>query len=836
MELFIYLTIFIFIYTLNKRISHLELEVAMLKKNQDKPLDTTPLPQNIEALESSPLVNTETSIDTKNSSLIVKVFNFFKEYFTTGNILVRIGGVLLFFGLAFFVKYIAQNNLVSVQIRLIVVAIIALVILLIGWQLRQREGHYGTILQGLGIAILYLVVFSSSKLYGFVSLEFAFILMFLIVVLGSLLAVIQNALYLALFATVGGFLSPILVSDGNGSHIVLFTYYALLDLGIFAIAWYRSWRILNISGFFFTFIIATAWGILRYESEFFLSTEAFLILFFLFYLAISIISTLKQPVKLEKFIDSTLVFGLPLIAFSLQTSLIDEREYGVLYSAIIVGSLYMILAKIFFKSTQTKLLAQSFLALGVIFYTIAIPYAFDDHISLSLWAIESVAIIWIALQQNRNFVRIVGQVLQIFAIILFIFNSLAYPFERAFMNAVFLEYTIIVGASLWTSYLLYSLKKDDILDSSSQLFLYIALGVLLFSGLLQTEILDFPQGNSMLIYIALNTGILIIIASILKWSRLIDILQLYLFVGIIFFITLLSEYATSHPFEGIGFIAITLFFLLHFILLYRFDTSWSYQSRLHPIGLWVLVLLLMLESHYHSKLISSNLTWQAIGLITVPIIFILGILFTQRFLPASLQKYRKNYRIVGVGGLMLMVGIWQFYGFTLDGDPLPLSYIPIFNPLDLVQILGVTLLIYWLSIYRDNFISYDKTALFISAFLLLIIISSVILARSIHFYLGVEYAFLILFDNLVFQSGLSILWSIIAISMMLLAQKYQNRSLWLSAMGLLLVVIVKLFIIELSNSATVERIISFVSVGFIMLVIGYFAPFPPKKESIKEES
>jgi len=53
----------------------------------------------------------------------------------------------------------------------------------------------------------------------------------------------------------------------------------------------------------------------------------------------------------------------------------------------------------------------------------------------------------------------------------------------------------------------------------------------------------------------------------------------------------------------------------------------------------------------------------------------------------------------------------------------------------------------------------------------------------------------------------------------------------LSGMGLLLVVIAKLFVVELSNSATIERIISFVSVGLMMLVIGYFTSIPPKKES-----
>ena len=49
--------------------------------------------------------------------------------------------------------------------------------------------------------------------------------------------------------------------------------------------------------------------------------------------------------------------------------------------------------------------------------------------------------------------------------------------------------------------------------------------------------------------------------------------------------------------------------------------------------------------------------------------------------------------------------------------------------------------------------------------------------------------------------------------------------------GLLGLVIVKLFLVDLSNLETVARIVSFVSVGVLMLIIGYLAPLPPGGES-----
>ena len=50
--------------------------------------------------------------------------------------------------------------------------------------------------------------------------------------------------------------------------------------------------------------------------------------------------------------------------------------------------------------------------------------------------------------------------------------------------------------------------------------------------------------------------------------------------------------------------------------------------------------------------------------------------------------------------------------------------------------------------------------------------------------------------------------------------------------GLLVLVVAKLFLVDLSNVGGVERIISFLGVGALMLAIGYLAPFPsePKTE------
>ena len=114
--------------------------------------------------------------------------------------------------------------------------------------------------------------------------------------------------------------------------------------------------------------------------------------------------------------------------------------------------------------------------------------------------------------------------------------------------------------------------------------------------------------------------------------------------------------------------------------------------------------------------------------------------------------------------------------------------------------------------------------------ILALILLSVIFARAVHMYKEVPYMFSTLWSNLYFQTGLSILWSAVAIVLMLFSKRYTHRVLWLAGFGLLGLVVLKLFFIELASSGTIERIISFMVVGTLLLLIGYFVPMPPSEK------
>ena len=66
------------------------------------------------------------------------------------------------------------------------------------------------------------------------------------------------------------------------------------------------------------------------------------------------------------------------------------------------------------------------------------------------------------------------------------------------------------------------------------------------------------------------------------------------------------------------------------------------------------------------------------------------------------------------------------------------------------------------------------------------------------------------------------------------AARSGNRRIWCVGALLLAMVVIKLFAIDLSGTGTVARIVSFLVVGFLMLIIGYFSPLPPKKTEAKK--
>ncbi|WP_420857116.1 DUF2339 domain-containing protein, partial [Thiococcus pfennigii] len=264
-----------------------------------------------------------------------------RRFFTEGNAPVKIGLLVLLAGIGALLDYAADQDWLRFPPawRLLALAAVAAAGLGLGWHQRRRRPVFALALQGGAIGALYLILFAALRLYELVGTGAAFAGFVALAVLGLGLAVRQSAQPVAAFAVLGGLAAPLLASTGSGSHVALFGFYAVLNAVVFAAAWWRAWRVLNLIGFVATFIVGLAWGHSYYAPAHFATVEPFLVLFFLFYVAVGLLYARHRPTPRGWWVDATLVFGTPLLAFGLQVALLAGADRPLAWSAAAVALL-----------------------------------------------------------------------------------------------------------------------------------------------------------------------------------------------------------------------------------------------------------------------------------------------------------------------------------------------------------------------------------------------------------------------------------------------------------------------------------------------------------------
>ncbi|HTT39698.1 MAG TPA: DUF2339 domain-containing protein [Burkholderiales bacterium] len=766
-----------------------------------------------------------------------------------GNTVARIGVVVLFFGVAFLLKYAYEHTQIPISVRLTGVAISAIVLLAIGWRLRIKRPGYALALQGAGVGVLYLTVFAALRLYQLLPPEAALVLLFLIAALSAALAVMQDAQSLAALGASGGFLAPILASTGGGSHVMLFSYYTMLNLGILGVAWYRAWRPLNLLGFLFTFAIGTLWGTRFYQPELFQSTEPFLILFFLLYLAIPILFARQRarPVaalgeqQVQNYVDATLVFGTPLVAFALQTRLVREIEYGSAFSAAALSLVYLVLARWLYarQRGELRLLVEAFLALGVVFGTLTIPLALDGRWTSAGWALEGAAILWAGVRQRRWVARAFGMFLQLAAGAAFVTTIDRGYGSVPVLNSFYLGCVLIAVAGLFCHW--YVDRNRERLRGwepavASALFVW---GLVWWAAGALHEIWRWvagdDQNHAWLLFAAASCVLFSVLWRALHW-RMARIPALALLPLMILAAT--TDAAEAHqPLAHIGWLAWPAAFGAHLWLLRRHEESASGYTRfLHAAGLWLFVGLASWQLEWTTdQLIAGGAAWSTIAWAVVPGI-VLGLLATRGERMAWPVRGRvATYALLGAAPLAVLLLAWTVVvNFISDGDASPLPYVPLLNPLDLAQVAAVLAVVLWLrwvdKLHLGDYFGDTPGLTYGALGLVAFVALNGMVLRALHHWAGVPFVLDTLLESMLVQAALSIFWTVLALCAMVVASRLRVRALWIVGASLMGVVVLKLFLVDLSNVGGVERIVSFIGVGVLMLLVGYLSPVPPKTQ------
>src|SRR5688572_3973959 len=191
-----------------------------------------------------------------------------------------VGGLALFLGIAFFIKYSFERNLIPPAVR-VALGFVAGIGLVVGGVLMRRKDYAVTshTLCATGIVVLYAVSFACHAVYQLIGSGPSFALMTLITAIAFTLAVRLDAKVVAVLGLVGGFLTPPLLSTGQDNPLGLFGYVTLLDLGLLAVALNRRWHFLLSLGVAGTGITELGWLFRFFQPEKTLTLTVVLALF-----------------------------------------------------------------------------------------------------------------------------------------------------------------------------------------------------------------------------------------------------------------------------------------------------------------------------------------------------------------------------------------------------------------------------------------------------------------------------------------------------------------------------------------------------------------------------
>lgn len=771
------------------------------------------------------------------------------QWFMGGNTLVRTGVIVLFFGVAFLLKFVAERYTFPIEARLGGAALGGLGLVLLGWRLRERRPGYALSLQGGGIGIFYITIYAAFRLYGLLPPTAAFALMLAIVAVSGALAVRQDSLALAMLGTTGGFLAPVLASTGSGNLPLLLGYFVVLNLGVLGLAFAKTWRPLNLLGFAFTFLLQLLWVARAYRPEHLWSTGPFLLAFFVQYLGIAVLYARHRSIELQHYVDGTIVFGTPLVVFGLLAPLLQDLENGLAGAAVLFAAIYLGLAVALRHRSvhpSMRLLSDAFLAIGACFGTLAIPLYFDARATSALWAIEGAAIVWVATRQQQRPAQWFGLALQGLAAIAFFWQWEESPARMPLLNSTCLGFLLLGLAAGFTARQLATIQDRGLAQYLSD-GLYLLGCAYLVAGAAH-EIDDFVPHSyvpAALVGLAAVTA-----AASMQLRRALDweIAQvppvLLLPALCVLAFVQLAIHGQAHPAAGGGAVAWPAAFAMLLWFLRRHEDDSALMRRLAPglhAGAVALVTLLAaIEARWAvARVFADAATWRIVASLLVPASVLLLLTeqsATSRW-PLGIHG-RMHLRITApllVGALWL--GVIVANAVSDGSTALPL-YVPILNPLELASLFVLWTLWRWhKAALAAGLASTLPDASFRAAVALGLtgfVLANAMLLRALHHWAGTPFATPAMWHSQIVQTALTVFWSVLAVTVMFQAARRAQRLAWLAGALLLGVVVLKLFLFDLSQLRGLGRIVAFLGVGVLLLAIGYFSPVPPKETQAVE--
>jgi hypothetical protein len=226
-----------------------------------------------------------------------------------------------------------------------------------------------------------------------------------------------NQQVIAHIGLVGAYALPFLLSEGSGKVSILYSYMAIINIGILIIAFKRYWKSLFYSAFILTWLIFGSWYFTKYKAEVNFGLALFFIsVFFMTFYSIFLAYKLLQKEKFDAG-DILMLLSNSFIFYGLGYSLLDQNISGkellglfTLLNAVIHFGVSLIIYR---NKLADRNLFYLVVGLILVFITIAIPVQLNGNWVTLLWVFEAALLFWIGRTKNAPVYEMLSYILMI---------------------------------------------------------------------------------------------------------------------------------------------------------------------------------------------------------------------------------------------------------------------------------------------------------------------------------------------------------------------------------------------------------------------------------------
>jgi uncharacterized membrane protein len=397
------------------------------------------------------------------------------------------GAVVLFVGMAFFLQYAFVNDWIGPTGQVVIGILAGIAFLVAGSRCISKGWRvFGQSLIGLGLAILYAAFFAAFSAYDepVMSQKVAFGCMVAVTAAGVALAVLHDALPMAMLAVLGGLLTPWLLSTGKDARDSLLTYLLLLDLGVLGVAFFRGWRLLDALALAGTFVLYGGWYAQFYKPAGMAPALAWLGAFYAVFLALPFVYHLVRRVRftVERFI---MALANAAFAFGMAWDML-HRDYAFSLGFVALGmaAAYLVLGSIIRRRLpEDAPTLFGAIAMTVTFLTLAVPLQLHANGILLAWAMEGPILAYLGYRFRYLPVRAFAAAVLVVAVGRLFFSSDTWPLHEGHyvlvLNRRFLTAMMVpLAMGLYAAVHHWRRKDSTALDRAMKLAIALVAGLL----------------------------------------------------------------------------------------------------------------------------------------------------------------------------------------------------------------------------------------------------------------------------------------------------------------------------------------------------------------------